>query len=991
MARAATSPELALFRTEKQWSKTKAAIFVPHVVYQARINQTFSTLDGVLAIIYDNGSGTFADVFPDMTLFIGSSAGAYDIGIVRLRGVDATHFYIGETSNVRFADELHLTVVDDYGLWARHVFISGGVAYMDGGVGYTDQHAAFDPVAIMGGNRVLELTGASVSASFDWSLSYVIDSTITGYSCVAPTASSSSGMTTSTPTITWNSTGWHLVYLTLTAANGKSVFAVRYVFVWNKDNPPTEAEIGSPCQQDAETGGWTFDLTLFDNADLDSVRDHALVILFEEAHYGDTQQSIGALSGCENIVVTGWIAKESINLNPEQGKVQFTAYGAHYWLGQIPSYPDGVEFTTYLPEAWTQMQNLTVRKGLWHFLHWRTTATRIMDVFLPDDTKYTKETSSLAQNLWEQIREIGFMQIFARAGVNEHNQLFIETHPQLVPVASRSWPTVMAITEEDWEGEINFERVIVQPTAGVSLSGVAVDSLGNGVAYFSLSPGHAYPHYGRPELVDRLLLSSQAQANTLCGLYFEWKNNPLPDIPIVLSANNRLIGCFPRQKCTINIAAADNVRGVAYNGGLIPKSVAYVQDKNTGYLHTEVTFEAETLEGLAVNGDVPGSGDVSIPPTPPLPSLPDIPIILPGTTEPTVEGAKRVLIHDTTYGLLYSSDFHQAGPHWVSVNGGLTDMQYQNINAICVTPSGGIYVAYREADYPGHLRPDIFIAYASSIGGTFTILEDLASLKVKFPAPTYSEWAVRALAVNPLTGQAAYLIVGKAGGSAAKLYVGSGTSWTSGLDITGYSAINYVASLSYGFGAWLLSGPSNAFVRASHWTINPAGTSILSASDLLSSGMYQHFRAGATDKVFHNVDGSAGVWYSSTGNGAAYSPVYSSALDTDYNTIGPLGANPHVENYQDCDPTGTFLMLDAFTTAHKGKSSDGGATIVALASLPVGNWHFRYAGSTQRWVAAGGSSIRYTEDFGVIWINKEGYLSQVAPIPSIDMVRVVGY
>src|SRR5688572_27942828 len=138
MARAATSPELELFRTPGQWSRLRAAIFQPTVIYTALINQTFPSLDQILEITYDTGSGTLANVLSGMTLLIGSTAGAHDIGIVRLRDKDSTKFYIGETSDVSFANNQHLTVINDFGLWARQVKLTAGVPYMDGGIAYTN-------------------------------------------------------------------------------------------------------------------------------------------------------------------------------------------------------------------------------------------------------------------------------------------------------------------------------------------------------------------------------------------------------------------------------------------------------------------------------------------------------------------------------------------------------------------------------------------------------------------------------------------------------------------------------------------------------------------------------------------------------------------------------------------------------------------------------------------------------------------------------------
>ena len=92
-----------------------------------------------------------------------------------------------------------------------------------------------------------------------------------------------------------------------------------------------------------------------------------------------------------------------------------------------------------------------------------------------------------------------------------------------------------------------------------------------------------------------------------------------------------------------------------------------------------------------------------------------------------------------------------------------------------------------------------------------------------------------------------------------------------------------------------------------------------------------------------------------------------------------------------CDPSGVNLMGRQSAGA-KAKSSDGGATWLALSSLPPGNWNFAYLGGTgseQWWVAAGGSSIRLSKDFGTTWLNREGNLLSVAPIPVINMAVAV--
>lgn len=974
IARAATAPELALYRTPGKASKWRAAILQPRTIYTARVNQTFSTTDGILAITFDGGSGTLANVLADMTLLVGSTAGAWDLGICRIRSTDATHFYINETSDIEWADNLYLTVVEDFSLWAKHVLISGGVTYMDGSVAYSDQHAAPDPTPIMGSNRVLRLTGASVSTQFSWGDSYVIGglSTISAYATSAPTAASVTGPTTATPTVTFDAAGWHPIYLTVTAANSKTYLGVRWVYVMDPDDPPPSVTFVSPPRQDVETGGWEFGIRMTHDADLDTVRDHALVIVFSEDHFGDTQSDIGPVAGSENVEVTGWIAKESIVWNPEQGSVTFTVYTAQYFFSQIPAFPDGVEFVTGTPAGWTEFQNLTVEQGLWHFLHWRTTATRVMDVFLTGDTKYTREVSSLASNLWEQLREMGWLQIYARAGCNAWNQLVIKVHPQLVPAASRTWPTVMTITKPDWQGEIDFDRITKPEVAVVSLSGVAVNESGLGSAYFSLSPGHAYPHYGAIDVQDRILVASQADANQKAGLYRGWRNNPYPEIPIPLKANIRLIDCFLQSQCAIVLATGDTPRGNAYSGNLLPTSVTIVTDPRTGRTSREVTFEAETFEDLAVDGDIPGSrADVTFPPIPSLPPLPSPALfpIIPGTIEPTVGGPKTVVVHNSgtlSKGLMYATDFN-TGPHWIFFNAGLTAAQREELNFFFQTPSGACYCG--KGGSVTSSATGQFLARAPRLGGTWEILLDQSVLQDVVDGA----WAVERASCNPLLPDTVGLVVWRSSDGAARFLIGTGGVFADGALLAANSVFEFICS--YGFGKWMITSFGNQ-PGGNAKLISADGMSVTASGLLPSDSGSMHKRASSTGKTFHEGPGM----YVGTDNLTSYTLI----------TDADLG----VGEYFATDPTGTYCM-NRYTTGSRARSSDGGSTWGVINNLPLQtNYFFAYAGGVginSRWLAVGGSSIYYTDDFGDSWAANIGNLMSLIAVPGLDYVWVLGF
>jgi len=969
IARAATSPELALYRAPGKKSRYFAAIKPPRVIYQARVNQVLTSWDGIMGIVFDGGIGTLANVKADMIMFVSTTAGARgDVGFVRVRSTDATHIYFDQYSGIKILDNQYLHIVDDVRLLQRHIAIVSDIVYMDGVNAYTDQHALPDPTPIMGPHRVVKMTGASVAVTFDFSQSYVIDgSAISTKVTTAPTSASITSGTTYSPVVTFDAVGWHAVYLTLTGANGKVFFGVRWVFVYNDDNLPPRVKVSS-ISGDVNSGGWQFEIELYRNADLSDIYEGALVILFSEDYYGNTQSDICVVPGSEKIEAIGWIGSpESMQINPERGAVHFTVYGPQWWLSKIASYPDGVRFKISTPSDWTEFKSLTIDKGVWHFLHWRTTMTRILDFFPSGDARYSPEVSSLAENLWAQLQEMTALQILARPGFNALGQLFIQVHPNLIPTASRTFPTVMDIEKSDWIDALDFDRVTMNEIAQINMSGIAIDGGNNALSYFSLAPGHTYDHYGTPDVLDKLLLSGQEQVTTLAGLYFSWRNSQFPSIPITLKANIRLIDIFPNQKCTTTIDAADNVRGIAYSGGLIPVSITVNFDDETGRATREVEFEAQTSESLSVREEVPGSGDLSVLPDLSYPPLPPFTPSLPGTGGVTPLDPKSVLVHDTTAGLLRCDNFNAAPneQEWYPVNGGLTATQYQKINKIVVCPSGALYVGY--LTHGGAGAVDSFIARAAYAGAAFTILDDYTTISAKYSGST-DNIGVMAAAYNPLLAESVYYVLTQ-GGTNLKTYIGSGVTFPAGTTITLSS--NNGLGLSYGMGYWMLTGDGDRLLITSNGvTIFDTDTAVLPYN------INEHVRVGTSGITYHWTPSDN--LYRAVDNMATVSGI----LQTVFRGVIAM------------DYTGA-LLLSFVVGGDATKSSDSGGSFSNIGTLPVGQiWGADYVGGSAGgscWiVVSSGGYIYYTDDFFAgSPIDKRGNITDVTPTPHLDLVKVL--
>lgn len=622
LPRAITSDEHTRIQRDGQWAEVLACIPLPATVYTARVNGAPASTDQLAQLTCDGGSGTLADVLPGMTVLIGSTAGAYDRGQARIRkSPTSTIFYIGTESEIDVADNDYLTVVDEFGLWQKRVKIDSGTIYMDEDVAYTSQNDDRLPVVVMGGPVVLELAGASVTAQFDATNSWVPGASGNTYAWDAPGADSIDDDTAAAVSIVYSAAGRYRVACTVTI-DGVSNTRYEYVQVFDADNPPvTQFQVRSLSGSKAQ-GGHAFQMTLYAEAGLATVRDRAQVILFTRDHYGaEGQVSTGYATGRENILCAGWISGETIVWSPELSSVTFQVEGAHAWLGRITAYPQGLEDVTTAPALWTDYDTLTMTAYLWHVLTWRSTVAQAIDCIVEISTTRVIELSAAATSLWEQIAVTAGQRLLAPPCTDHLSRLFVLIDSQFR--SDRSGVVeVMTLAAVDWRAPIQLTRNPVSQVGMVDLSGFAWDGT-NATALFALSPGRVWKRYGRVQSVQALLLDDQAQANALAGLIAGQANNEYPSITIQLAGNNRMLDIAPDCYALLTLAATDTPRGVSFTGQrLIPRKISWAYDSASGGLLPTVDFEAESFAELSVTGDAPATEPVPPPEPPPTETCP---------------------------------------------------------------------------------------------------------------------------------------------------------------------------------------------------------------------------------------------------------------------------------------------------------------------------------------------------------------------------------
>ena len=316
-------------------------------------------------------------------------------------------------------------------------------------------------------------------------------------------------------------------------------------------------------------------------------------------------------------------------------------------------------------------------------------------------------------------------------------------------------------------------------------------------------------------------------------------------------------------------------------------------------------------------------------------------------------------------------------PTWQSWNTGLTPTQYALANRFVATPSGACYCGYINIQFGSGAVT--FLARAPSLGGTWEVLYDPDSLSLDS-----GFGGVCGLGYNPLLPDTVGIVLSNGAEGVPYFWLGTGGTFVKKGQL---SASAWTVYISYGLGKWMCSAYGNqpngnirtAPADGSVWTVQ-------SSYPYLDTDQ-PHVRASTTGKTFHVSDFYPNVLRVGENNFATTSDIDTGDGIAMWNSFGS-------EPYFACDPSGKYMMC-RWGSGARGRSSDFGATWTGIPNLPFGNWWFQYAGPGEngipRFVAAGGSSIRYSDDFGETWLNKEGNLTSLIGSPDINMIKILEY
>lgn len=684
---ALTTAEKALLRADGHKVSLYLSILAPDSILVARLNNS-SISRGDRSIAYDGGTGTageYGRITAGQPLWVGSSAGAKDKGIIRVKSItgDETSGTITVAENaVDMADNDFLTIKEDYPLFPKFPRIAtDGTFYVDYSIEYTDENELPPPVAIAGPHRAGFLASGTVRFYLDATESYVIASgaTLSSYAW-ACTGGSIDDAAASQTFIDFVAAGTYWLKLTVTDDNSKSHSTYRAIFVHSAtvgdaDYPHSDFELAT-FNGSWGRGGWNVNLTARDVATTTDLPDNTLIVIWQDAIYGSTNQDIGGWvlndADARNVLFAGYVRGDTVTRNWATGQVAFQAATINGQMINTPMFAISLDYDS-TPNRWYQYANLNVPRALHHYWHYHSTLFEITDVILPvavtSKIKYLRDL--IMGNLFTVAKNFAYHAgIDASVCSSKQGRLHVEQDVNMINTAARAAVTTKSdITESDRRGDpdITIVRQHEKRSSAALVSGFAYDGATDS-PLISIAPGIVPEDQGSGRLTrGRQVLASQTDCNERCGRVLAIANNEYPEIRIPYKGHYAgALDMVPQEWWTLTLAAGDTERGISFTDKkLAPRQVSIRYDAKNGTIYPDVVFETEAQGPDGITSSYPTSAPTTNPepPTPPTPPEPPAP----GT--PTGLGTVYVF-NDTHVGRTVNFDA-DGGASWVNATGAL--------------------------------------------------------------------------------------------------------------------------------------------------------------------------------------------------------------------------------------------------------------------------------------------------------------------------------
>jgi len=564
--------DLLTLRTRPHSTRLHLSIYQPSTLLACQVNDA-AIVRGARTITYDNvTAGSYLNVEADVTMLIGTSAGASDVGNIRVRSITSSVVTVAENSDIDWADDLYLTIlnyVDVRPIFTRIIQNPADeenvIFYKDYDIEYTNQNSVLGSFPCAGPHRAAFLEGGTASLYWSASGTANVNGDAMTYAWEFEGGTPTGSVVNTPGYVTYDAPGHYRTKLVVSNAGGSDT-TYRYVSIYNRQgegtsNPILKWEISEFSGSRAE-GGYTARIKIWET--IPALQDNALVVIFADDWYGSANQSLGGNAlNSQKIVCVGYILKGSIEYNYRESFVEFEIGS----ITEVMKLSEGFSVSCESkesPATWFEIQNMTISKAIYHYLRWHSTVLKVADFEFAGDDLSVQYLDTERESLFDAIDNFVRLSLIGEVVADRQGKIWVEVSAGATHNAASVLPIVMSLQKQDWIDSPDIEEARVGEISYLELGGIAFSgATGTFAALMSGAPGTAPAYHGKVERQQGLVLLGQDQLNTLAGDVFAYKNAQYPSIQFAMAGNYRNLDIAPLERINVNIAAEDTVRGIA--------------------------------------------------------------------------------------------------------------------------------------------------------------------------------------------------------------------------------------------------------------------------------------------------------------------------------------------------------------------------------------------------------------------------------------------
>lgn len=544
------------------------------------------------------GLGDPTNTYPGMSLDIGTTAGARDIGTVRIRsyGSDANTVTIAETAPADLPVEVghFVTAVFEFlphQIPKRIVYtrvagiITAVTEYLDYDLGYPGGSNPFPPKGNITAGNNADGTVKHV-LPFDWE-----DTPGCGYRTqhlsVLDSVVHNPGATIGAPlwflhdcTILGGGTvtdleldvqipvGFRYIHMFLTDSAGRQDLMFRHMPLWcDVRSAPTMVLRNFNVTSDETELGREMQFEFFGNADEADetvIPEKSLICYFEEPTWtdGDT------VPESYRSQVLGWVSDDDPLLKLQESEYGIKVGGTQTWKSRFRANSIGLIDTGSTPTTYTEMQHITVDRAIDFSLIATDTLRSLVNVYYSRVTTEVEALTLPQGDAWTQVSEAIPYAAMSAAGCDSLGNIWLRKQYSFLSDGQRlTVLEAISLTNEDWTDQDGLDLPTAKVNKVGAVTGAAEYWSSGRVLYASQAPGLRSGYgVGLPKLPDQYVdpPTPQADLNRLTGLFYWHENNPIPTVTLVLFGNLDVVEPCWQQPILITWLG-DTIRGTTFN------------------------------------------------------------------------------------------------------------------------------------------------------------------------------------------------------------------------------------------------------------------------------------------------------------------------------------------------------------------------------------------------------------------------------------------